>query len=170
MGWKARHRRRRRGKVEPLSIAQLLDGRYVGRAADRPLVRTFSWWDRTVPRRIAERARPVRLHEGTLVVHTASSAWAQELSFHERDLLASVQKEVPSVRRLRISVGPMPPPPPPPLPIPPKTIPLRVTQLPSDVARELARIGDDELRDALTRAACTSLAPPASDGASQKKR
>ena len=51
------------------------------------------------------------LKRGMLVVHTRTAAWAQELSFHEADLLASIQKRIPLVKRLRIRVGPMPPPP-----------------------------------------------------------
>lgn len=153
--------RKRRQAGPPISLAQLLDRTYPGRSDDRPLVRTFSWWDRTVPPRIAKRARPVRLAGGTLVIGTRSASWAQELSFHEAELLASVQAAVPEVRRIRIRVGRMPPPPPPPPAPPPKTEPLEVTQLPGDVARALARVGDDGLRDALTRAACTSLAPKA---------
>jgi hypothetical protein len=163
-------RRTRRGKSkhqrngELLSLAQLLDRTYPGQPRDRPLVRTFSWWDRTVPERVAANARPVRLAGGTLIVHTRSSAWAQELSFHERDLLESVRAAVPSVRRLRIRVGRMPPPPPPPEKPPPKTVPLSIGELPGEVARALAGVGDDRLRDTLTKAACTSLAPPPRDG------
>ena len=138
----------------------MLDGVYPGEPERRVMIRTFSWWDREVPRRVVEKARPVTIRNGTLVVHTASTAWAQELSFHERDLLASVQRAVPGVKRIRIKVGPMPPPPPAPEPPPPPTIPLDVAELPAGVARALAHIGDDELRDVLTKAACTSLAPP----------
>lgn len=149
--------RRRKGELR--SIADILDGAYPGRAEDRPLVSTFGWWDRTVPPRIAMQARPVDLRRGTLVIHTRTTAWAQELSFHETDLLSSIRARVPSVRRLRIRVGEMPPPPKPPEPPAPKVTPLHVGELPADVARALAHVPDDRLRDALTRAACTSLAP-----------
>lgn len=163
------HGGRKRGKGKRrggslVSIAQLLDRTYPETPNDRPLLRTFSWWDRTVPERIAQRARPVRLAGGTLIIHTRSSGWAQELSFHERDLLASVRAQVPNVKRLRIRVGRMPPPPPPPEKMPPKTVPLSVAELPGNVARALASVGDDRLREALTRAACTSLAPRPSRG------
>lgn len=154
-----RHRKRRPDSF-PTRISAVLDGAYPGRSSDRPLVRTFSWWDRTVPPRIADRARPITLKHGTLVIHTGSSAWAQELSFHERDLLASVQRSVPDVKRLRIRVGPMPPPPAPPDPPPPKVEPIPLSALPAEIARGLARIRDDGLREALALAARTSLAPP----------
>ncbi len=112
-----------------------------------------------MPPRIAQHARPVDLKRGTLTIHTRTAAWAQELSFHEADLLAAIRARIGAVTRLRIRVGPMPPPPKPPKPPPPKVEPLRVGQLPSDVARALAHVDDDALRDALTKAACTSLAP-----------
>lgn len=139
------------------SISDILDGAYPGRAADRQLIRTFSWWDKAVSERIADAARPVKLSHGTLIVHTRSSAWAQELSFHEADLLRSVQEQVPKVQRIRIRVGRMPPAPPKKDPPPPKVIPLPVGSLRGDIARALAHLGDDELRDVLSRAARTSL-------------
>ncbi len=138
-------------------MSSILDGLYPGADDKRPLLRTFSWWDRAVSDRIAAKARPVKLYRGTLIVHTCSAAWAQELSFHERDLLASVRAHVPQVQRVRIRVGPFP------APLPrlekpkPAYLPLPVASLPADVARALAHVADDSLRDALTRAACTSL-------------
>ncbi|MCA9607699.1 MAG: DUF721 domain-containing protein [Myxococcales bacterium] len=139
------------------SISDILVGAYPGRTDDLTLIRTFSWWERAVSRRIAEVARPVRLSHGTLYVHVRSSVWAQELTFHEEELLASVRRVVPSVRRIRIKVGPMPPPGQAPDPPPPETEPLAFAELPGDVARALARVSDDEVREALTRAACMQL-------------
>jgi len=150
----------KRQQSVPRTIGDILDGAYPGRPGDRPLLQTFGFWDRTVPPRIAQHARPVALRRGTLVIHTRTTVWAQELSFHEADLLASIRSRVPSVQRLRIQVGPMPPPPKPPKPPAPKVTPIEVARLPGEIARELARVGDDRLRDTLTRAVCTSLAPP----------
>jgi hypothetical protein len=42
-------------------------------------------------------------------------------------------------------------------PLPPKLVPIALHELPDQVARELASIGDDALRDAVTRAAVTAL-------------
>jgi len=156
-----RFRRHRKGSLR--SIADILDAAYPGRRTDRPLIRTFSWWERAVSRRIAEVARPVRLKHGTLIVHCKSSAWAQELSFQQEDLLASIRELVPQVKRVRVKVGPMPKPGQAPDPEPPRTRPLSTLELPGDVARELARIGDDDVRDALSRAACMSLGDPGDD-------
>jgi len=138
-------------------MADILDGAYPGRREDRGLIRTFSWWERAVSRRIAEVARPVKLSHGTLVIHTRSSAWAQELSFHEEDLLNSIREVVPLVKRVRIRVGPMPRPGQAPDPPPPKVRPLPATDLPGNIARALAHVSDDEVRDVLSKAACTSL-------------
>ncbi len=156
----ARPKRKRKWRNGSLrSLAVILDGDYPGRKEDRTLIRTFSWWERAVSRRIAEVAQPVKLLHGTLLIHTRSSAWAQELSFHEEDLLASVREVTPKVKRIRIRVGPMPPRRRAPDPRPPKIEPLPARELPGDVARALAHLGDDGLRDAVRLAACTSLAP-----------
>ena len=45
----------------------------------------------------------------------------------------------------------------PPDPPPPKVIPLPVSALPGDVARALAHLGDDDVRTAVSKAACTSM-------------
>lgn len=154
----ARRRRKQKRRTGSLrSLADILDGAYPGRTQDRTLIRTFSWWERAVSRRIAEAARPVQLKHGTLVIHTQSSSWAQELSFLQDDLLASVQKVAPMVKRMRIRVGPMPPPGQPPDPPPPKVRPLDVSLLPANIARALAHVGDDHLRDVLSAAARMSL-------------
>lgn len=74
-------------------------------------------------------------------------------------LLARVRQFAPDlvIRGLRFRVGPLPaiprdtrwlPPPPPRRP---------ATELPEDVGRALARIGDDELRSTVARAAAYSL-------------
>lgn len=154
----------------PRTIGDILDGAYPGRATDRPLLQTFGWWDRTVPPRIAQNARPVTLRRGLLVVHTRTTAWAQELSFHESDLLASIKRRVPAVTRLRIKVGPMPPPPAPPAPPPPKVTPIALAQVPGEIARELAQVNDDALREVLTRAVCTALAEKPERPADERHR
>ena len=113
-------------------------------------------------RRIAEHARPVHFGRGTLTVHTKNAAWASELSFLEPQLVRSIRKRAPEagVRRIRFRVGRMPPTPPRPPPPPPKVKPLPLEALPADLARELAQIGDDRLRDAVGLAARFALAPP----------
>ncbi|MGE0784473.1 MAG: DciA family protein [Sandaracinaceae bacterium] len=164
-GYKSYRKKRRGGLV---SAAQLFDGLYPEWEQSRALLRTFSWWDGAVSERVAKHARPVRLFKGTLVVHTRSSAWAQELSFHEEDLLRSIRARVPDVQRIRIRVGPFPRPPAPPEKPGPAYVPMPVLALPPELARALAHVPDDGLRAVLTRAACTALSeervPPPKKG------
>ena len=75
----ARRRRRQNLRVpEPL-------GGVLGRAGDDRLARsTLSIsqrdWEAAVGARIAERARPIELDRGTLIVRVATNVWASELS------------------------------------------------------------------------------------------
>ncbi|MFW6051215.1 MAG: DciA family protein [Myxococcota bacterium] len=152
--------KRRRGGIA--SVDALL--RKVYPAPDQlPAVRVFRWWYRAVPDRVAERARPVRLRRGELVVHVASSTWAQELSFLHESLLRRCQRAAPEagVRRILFKVGKLPPRPPRPKEPGPKepapVEPSELVKLPEDLARALAGIEDDRVREAVARAATTAL-------------
>jgi len=58
--------KRKKGNLE--SITKLLKGVYP--APDQlEAARAFAWWTRSVPPRIVENARPVRLSGGVLLVH-----------------------------------------------------------------------------------------------------
>src|SRR5205823_6263216 len=66
-------------------------------------------WPRAVGPEIARNAWPARLgRNGTLSVHTSSSAWAFELAQLERRIRDSLGKLAPS--KLRFVVGPLPEP------------------------------------------------------------
>jgi hypothetical protein len=156
-----RHRRWRRGGKahELVHVKGSLRGVYPrSEPQDLRLIRAFAWWDRAVPERVARNARPVGQRKGTLLVNARSSAWVQELGFLEGELLESIHRCLgdQSIQRIRVRPGPLPPrlPRQPP---PPKTLPLEATELPPEIARELAQIQDDGLRAALTRAATMSL-------------
>lgn len=124
-------------------------------------VRVFVWWARNMPARIVARARPVRLDHGILIVHTASSAWAQELSFMTGDIVARLRKAELGVdiRSVRFRSGALPPAlerrAGPKKPAPPID---ELPELPAEVGRALARVHDDDLRLWITRAAAASLA------------
>jgi hypothetical protein len=122
-------------------------------------------WPEAVGEGIARNAWPARLgRDGTLHVATSSAAWAFELAHLEGKLLerlrAALGDAVPS--RLRFAVGRVPEPPPVatgPVEEPPPE--------PSATEREAAArltagIADDELREAVARAAAHSLARGAS--------
>lgn len=121
-------------------------------------IRAFVWWEKAVPRRVLENARPVGVRRGVMTVHTATSVWANELEMLKPQLLDSLRRNAPKsgVRDIRVRVGKLPPlqaPPPvrPPLPATP------VADLPEELARALAAMGDDGLRTAVHRAASVSL-------------
>ncbi len=132
-------------------------------------IRAFAWWRRAVPERVFMRARPVKLVHGVLWVHTATSAWASELEHLKEQLLASAQKHAPdaSVRTLRFRVGPLPELPPSTRPERARQAPIAVASLPEALARALAVIDDDTLRDAIGQAASVALGR---DGARAHKR
>lgn len=144
----------------PRSLSELLRRVYPSREPeDAAAIRVFTWWRRAVPARVLARARPVRLHHGTLYIHTASPAWAQELDHLKPQLLASVQKHAPEarIRELRFKTGPLPETPKGSRPERKRPEPVAVAALPETLARTLAGIDDDALREAISSAAAVGL-------------
>lgn len=144
----------------PAVLAELLRAVYPAREPDDvAAIRIFHWWRRVVPERVYQRARPVRLHNGTLYVHTATSAWSSELEVWKEKLLASIRRHAPEarVRAFRFRVGPLPELPQGTRPEPAPAPPVVVATLPEDLARVLASIDDDELREAIGDAASLAL-------------
>jgi hypothetical protein len=125
------------------------------------LVRAIAWWDKHVPPRIARNARPARMRRGALVIHAVTGAWAQELTMLLPTFLPPLERAVRGIdgRRTRVQVGPLPPRPAPPKPAAAPLPAMAVGDLPENVARGLAAIPDDRVRDAVARAAAQSLAP-----------
>jgi len=149
--------RRKKGKLE--SVAKLLNRVYP--APDQlEAARVFAWWSRSVPPRILEHARPVRLSRGVLIVHVSSSVWANELHYLTDDLLARLREHAPTsgIEKIRFQVGPLPDIPKRHQAKPPPPEPVRLASLPEELGRALSRVEDDELRRAITEAATTSLA------------
>lgn len=153
----------KRRKGDPAGISHLVAKVYPSHEPeDVRAIRAFAFWERAVPERVMENARPVRLERGVLYVHAATTVWANEIDLLKEDFIARLQKVAPEsrIRSIRVKVGRMPPRPPvlrrDPKPIPPQPL----TNLPDDVARELAGINDDDLRKAIGSAAAYSLAMP----------
>lgn len=154
---------RRKGSMEPLSA--LVTKVYPSHEPEEArALRVFGNWNRVVTERVLKNAAPVNLKYGVLTVHTSTAAWANALSLESSQLLAKLRVRVPDVTLSRIAfrVGKIPV-------IPDQvarekeiipTIPLR--ELPEEVARELAHIADDGLRESVARAASISLGKPAS--------
>lgn len=149
--------KRRKGKLE--SVAKLLKGVYPA-PEQLETAKVFAWWSRSVPPRILEHARPVRLSRGVLTVNVSSSVWANELHYLTDDLLSRVRSASPSsgIQKIRFQVGPLPEIPQRQRPAPPPPEPVRLASLPDELGRALSRVDDDELRKAIAEAATTSLA------------
>jgi Dna[CI] antecedent, DciA len=151
---------RRHGGIENLSA--LVARVYPGRSRDElDAVRAFGAFIRALSPRILRNARPVKLMRGTLIVHTSNSAWANSLQLECEHLLAKVKRVTPDsrIRKLVFRAGPLPDAA---LPLPHTPlvknggIPLK--ELPEEIARELVRIHNDGLREAVARAASVGLA------------
>lgn len=114
-------------------------------------------WAATVGEQIARNAWPARVgRDGTLFVHTSSSAWAFELSQLEADIRARLGEAAPE--KIRFAPGP--------LPEPDLTEEERVARAPVQPSAEdaeraakiAAPITDEMLRKLVARAAAASLA------------
>ena len=144
------------------NLSALVARVYPGRSRDElDAVRAFGAFMRALSPRILRNARPVKHFRGTLVVHTINSAWANSLQLESDSLLAKLKRVAPDarVRKLVFRAGPLPDTALPlahtPL-IPMAGIPLK--ELPEEIARELARIHNDELREAVAKAISMGLA------------
>ncbi|MDF2694439.1 MAG: Zn-ribbon-containing RNA-binding protein [Labilithrix sp.] len=175
-------KRRRRPRLEaPERLEDVLERAGENRFARKQLPVPLAQWRAAVGPRIADKARPIALERGVLVVKVVTSVWANELSMLAPQIIEKLAGTAPNgapgieVKSLRFRVGPLdviegipqrrdyrqiPPPAP----------------LAPDLKSSLARIEDDELRSTIERAARANLAwqtvparvvsegPPASRG------
>jgi hypothetical protein len=151
--------RRDRGGA-PIKLAALIRAAYPSREPDEVLaIRAFHGWRRAVSQRMYLNARPVRLQAGTLTIHTATSAWCSELEFDKERLLSALKRHAPEarVRALRFRVGPLPDLSVGTRAVPKPPAPVVVAGLPESLARTLASIDDDDLREAIGAAASVGL-------------
>ncbi|WP_437595142.1 DUF721 domain-containing protein [Sorangium sp. So ce1000] len=116
----------------------------------------FREWEAAVGSRIAARARPLKLERGVLHVRAASSMWAQELSLLGDSITAQLRARGLPVQSLRFRVGKVDP-----VARPPWREEVRPTPkeapLPFEVRRELGKVADIELREAIAKAAARNL-------------
>jgi hypothetical protein len=118
-------------------------------------------WTELVGQEVARNAWPARIaRDGTLHVHTSSSAWAFELGQLAPTILERVRETLPetSTPALRFAVGPLPEP-------EPTTAERAGPEAPKPGPREraaaaelTASLTDPELRELVARAAAASLA------------
>ncbi len=149
-------RRRRKRLLAPEGLGNVLARAGEDRFAPNRAPLPPHVWAAAVGARIAERTRPLAIEDGVLVVRAATSVWASELSLLSDALLARLRAAGVRVKGLRFRVGTIEP--------PERSAALRSAKVPApvaldpQVARVLARVEDDELREAIERAARANLA------------
>ncbi|WP_433937878.1 DUF721 domain-containing protein [Sorangium cellulosum] len=116
----------------------------------------FRDWEAAVGSRIAARARPLKLERGVLHVRAASSTWAQELSMLGDAITTQLRARGLPVHSLRFRVGKVDPVARPPWREEVRPAP-KEAPLPVEVRRELGKVPDPELRDAIAKAAARNL-------------
>ena len=114
-------------------------------------------WRESVGARIAERAQPIALQDGCLVLRVPNSVWAHELSMLAEDVCSRLRERGVEVRRLRFRVGEPPLAERRPEPRISRSVP-PVRPLPAELAHTIGGVGDDELRAAIAGAAAANLA------------
>ena len=114
-------------------------------------------WREAVGARIAERAVPISLEEGTLLLRVPTSVWANELSLLADEVCARLKERGVVARELRFRVGAVPPVDRPPERRIARAVPA-VREIPAELARVLATVTDPELRQAIESAAAANLA------------
>lgn len=87
------------GDLLPDAVPQLVE-----RLAE---VRVYQAWEGIVGAEIARRTRPGPLVEGGLTVVVDNSPWLHELSLRQAEVLSMIRRHCPSVRSLRLTVGPL---------------------------------------------------------------
>jgi hypothetical protein len=114
-------------------------------------------WRDAVGARIAERAFPISLEDGTLLLRVPTSVWANELSFLAGEICARLNERGIVARELRFRVGAVPAVERPPERRTARAVPI-IREIPDELARVLAAVTDPELRQAIERAAAANLA------------
>ena len=122
----------------------------------KPAIRERTWRE-AVGGRIADRARPVELIRGTLMVRVATSVWASELSLLSEQLIARLCERGVPVTSVRFHVGPVERYGDPPDPRQRRAVPASVA-LPGELEMATLAVSDDELRECIAGAARANLA------------
>ncbi len=168
-------RRRRPRLPQPQGLDGILDRAGENRFARSEVPVPPRIWREAVGGRIADRAEPIALAGGVLTVRAATSVWANELSMLSTTLIARLNERRVAVKELRFRVGPIQSALRPPERRVSRAVPAPAP-IPADLARELLKIEDDELRRDIANAASRSLAwrahvtPPASTEAPRAAR
>ncbi|MGD0674294.1 MAG: DUF721 domain-containing protein [Polyangiaceae bacterium] len=122
----------------------------------RPAVAPSVWRDAVGPR-IAERARPISLCGGVLVLRVATNVWAHELSMLTAEVCSRLRARGVLAHELRFHVGSLGALDRPPERRTARSVP-RSLELPRELAAAIARLDDPGLREAIAHAATANLA------------
>src|SRR5579859_1938593 len=150
-------RRSRSTFTAPEPLRAILD-----RAGENRFARTreaipAALWREAVGARIAERALPLSLEDGTLVLRVPTSVWANELSLLADEVFARLKERGVVARELRFRVGTLPAVERPPERRIARAVPV-IREVPDELARVLATVSDPALRHAIESAAAANLA------------
>ena len=151
---------RKRGRshlARPEPLGAILD-----RAGENRFARTreaipAALWRDAVGARIAERAVPISLEGGVLLLRVPTSVWANELSLLGDEVCARLRDRGLDAREIRFRVGALPPIDRPPERRIARTVPTE-RKLPPELAQVLEGVSDPDLRRAIERAAAANLA------------
>jgi hypothetical protein len=150
-------RRTRNHLAMPEPLRAILDRAGENRfARTRDAIAPLLWRD-AVGARIAERAFPITLEDGVLLLRVPSSVWANELSLLADEVRARLKDRGVSVRELRFRVGAVPPVERPPERRIARAVPA-IREVPAELAQILAGVDDVELRAVIESAAAANLA------------
>ena len=150
-------RRRRKNLAAPEPLETLLDRAGEDRFARRRPPIPMAQWKIIVGPRIADRAHPITLERGVLLVKVTSSAWANELQMLAPELVARLRARDYAVDQLRFRVGPLDMPERPPERRITRKVPPPVALGP-ELKANIAGVPDPDLRAIIERAASANLA------------
>jgi hypothetical protein len=148
---------RRRNLKNPEPLSAVLSKSSPDRAAPRAAPIPPQVWRNAVGARIADRTRPLRLDGRQLTVQAATAVWVQELTFLAPAILERLTAAGFHVDAIRFRVGPIDPPLRAAKPALRRTVP-SPAPLSLGLSREIAKIDDPALRQAIAKAAATNLA------------
>jgi hypothetical protein len=149
---------KRRSRSEPTRLGDLVQQTAPGKAAASVVV-SRQVWEAVAGVGFARRTHPTRFDRGTLWVEVASSGWAQELALAERVIIERLAERGVAVQRLRCVVREVARPDRGGVYAPPRAAvqAARELELPSDVAKAIAKVHDSELRDVIAKTARAAM-------------
>ena len=150
-------RRRRKHLDAPEPMIDLLDRAGEDRFARSRAPIPMREWKLAVGPRIADRAHPVTLERGILLVKVTTSVWANELQMLAPELVARLRVRGHAVDQLRFRVGPLDSPERPPERRSTRIVPPPVT-LSAELSATISLVPDADLRAVIAKAASANLA------------